>query len=906
MKKLSIIIPAFNEERTISSVINSVAALEFGGYDFSPEIIIVDDGSEDRTFDCARETISSLKMERYVKLIRHPLNRGKGAAIRTALETASGDIIAIQDADLEYNPSDILRLSSEIAGQKADVIYGSRFLKKNPVIYGRYYLGNKLLSAFISLLFLKKVTDAYTCRKIFKSSVLKKIKLESDGFEIEAELTAKILRSGAVYREIPIDYTPRTIKEGKKISLKDAFKGFATAIKYRFMSKEKIFFSDGKPGICILSARFYPHLGGTEKQALELARLLRNKKGYDVMVVTQRYLKDLPTDDIVNGIKVYRLGSRVGKTGGFFSSVIFMAQALVFLLRHREEYGVIQVLLASSPALVGCLAGMILKNKKVVVKLGGARLTGDIATSRKTLAGRLKLFLLKKSDAVFVCPSDEVRMEALDAGFKPERLALIPNGVDVEKFTPVRDDSEKKFLRGKLGIPTDAVVVTYIGRFASGKGIEILIDGFCQPEIEKRFPGVFLVLAGDGELKRYIEKRIGGRKDVLVTPSAVENPSDYLKASDIFVLPSSGEGLSNALLEAMSSGLSVIASDISSNRQIISDGKNGILFRTNDPSSIINALSSLITDEKLRRTLGRAARKTVVEDYNITGTADKYEKLYSEISGAVDSSDGRERFGFGSNWQKYSLLIDEERIKRAEESLKKMLGISDLRGLTFIDVGCGSGLFSLAAMRMGAALVRSFDYDRASVECALSLKNRFYPSSDGWMIERGSILDDEYVKKLGRYDIVYSWGVLHHTGNLKKAMENVSAMVRENGGLLFIAIYNTQRVLTPVWKIVKKRYVRGSWFTKKLLLGGYVFYCLLRWFVSDILRLKNPLARWQNYKHNRGMSFVRDAEDWVGGYPFETATIDDVRGFYESRGFTLLKAVPSGGSGNNEFVFKKL
>jgi len=896
--KLSIIIPAYNEEKTISAVIESVAGLDFQRYGFSSaELVIVDDGSTDSTPSCVQTIIEKITSEYSAiecKFIRHKHNRGKGAAIRSALQVITGDVVAIQDADTEYQPGDILELSSMLVYKNADVIYGSRFLKKNPVIYSRYYLGNKLISSVISLLFLKKVSDAYTGRKIFKLDFLKKIKLESNGFEIEAELTAKIFRLCARYMEVPINYMPRTIEEGKKISWRDAVKGFFTALKYRFMKKEKFLISDKKPKVCILSARFYPHLGGTEKQALEVASRLR-RDGYDIFVFTQRYSPQLSSEEYINGIKIIRSGG--WPYNGFISSLIFIARAFVFLLLHLKEYDIIHVLLASSPALAAAYVSMIFKDKKVIVKLGGARRTGDIYTSRRTFWGRLKLWLLKKMLITFVCPSDEVKIEMLDAGFKSSNIHVIPNGVDIEKFTPPADDFEKKTLRQRLGISEDSVVLIYIGRFAKGKGIEILLETFCD-KISKKYPNAFLVLVGDGELRDFIQMYSSRENKVFVTNSAIDNPRDYLAASDIFVLPSSGEGLSNSLLEAMSCGLAVVVSDIPPHRQIISDGENGLLAITDDKLSLENAIVRLIDNKDLRNSLGQAARQTVISRYNIEETLARYKTLYTSTHTIKD------RFSFGKNWQKYSVLIDEQRIKQAEESLKKMLDIESLRGLTFLDIGCGSGLFSLAAIRLGAKSVHSFDYDLASVECTRALKEKFYPKIGNWIIEQGSVLDKDYLKKLGEYDIVYSWGVLHHTGALYEAMENVAPLVK-SGGLLFIAIYNTQKILTQLWKIVKRKYVNGGIFTKKVLLGGYVTYCVLRWGISDIISRKNPFARWKNYRMNRGMNFLRDAEDWIGGYPFETATVNEVKSFFERKGFTLLKVVPSGGSGNNEFVFQR-
>ena len=161
-----------------------------------------------------------------------------------------------------------------------------------------------------------------------------------------------------------------------------------------------------------------------------------------------------------------------------------------------------------------------------------------------------------------------------------------------------------------------------------------------------------------------------------------------------------------------------------------------------------------------------------------------------------------ERFEFGKNWSAFLAVLDEERIVKAEESLREMLEVEDLQGKTFLDIGSGSGLFSLAARRLGAK-VHSFDYDSNSYNCTKELKRRFYADDDNWRVEQGSALDKTYVESLGGFDIVYSWGVLHHTGEMWKALENAAAPVAD-GGKLFVAIYNDTGSQASRWKWIRK------------------------------------------------------------------------------------------------------
>jgi 2-polyprenyl-6-hydroxyphenyl methylase/3-demethylubiquinone-9 3-methyltransferase len=263
------------------------------------------------------------------------------------------------------------------------------------------------------------------------------------------------------------------------------------------------------------------------------------------------------------------------------------------------------------------------------------------------------------------------------------------------------------------------------------------------------------------------------------------------------------------------------------------------------------------------------------------------------------------RFAFGNNWNDFSQFINDNRIALAERSLKEMLGIETLEGKTFLDIGCGSGLFSLAAVRLGAKRVHSFDYDPQSVATTTAVKKTYLPDGDNWTIERGDALDSAYLDSLGKFDVTYSWGVLHHTGKMWRALENVTRTVAVPGGSLFIALYNDQGWKSTCWKIIKVLYNALPGFLKYLILLP-VFASL--WgptFVRDGLRL-NPFATWKTYCRNRAMSPWHDVVDWIGGFPFEVAAPDAVTAFYRTKGFTLRKLNTCGkGFGNNEFVFER-
>lgn len=270
-----------------------------------------------------------------------------------------------------------------------------------------------------------------------------------------------------------------------------------------------------------------------------------------------------------------------------------------------------------------------------------------------------------------------------------------------------------------------------------------------------------------------------------------------------------------------------------------------------------------------------------------------------------------DRFAFGENWSRFLRLVDDRRIEDAEASLKQLLRLDTLEGMSFLDAGSGSGLFSLAARNLGAR-VRSFDYDADSVACTTEMRRRYADGDASWIVERGSLLDEAYLASLDQFDVVYCWGVAHHTGEMRRALHNLSDRVAPEGRLA-ISLYNDEGGRSRAWTVVKRIYQRLPRPLRPIYACGIWLWQTLRRAIRSTFKslallaaLRDPTEPWRIWlaeKSERGMSPWHDLIDWVGGWPFEVAAPDDIFRFYRDRGFLLEELKLCRGYGCNEYLF---
>ena len=453
------------------------------------------------------------------------------------------------------------------------------------------------------------------------------------------------------------------------------------------------------------------------------------------------------------------------------------------------------------------------------------------------------------------------------------RLRVSLRAIDVV-YNPVATDDVRNLAKSQPplaliapGIP----LIVAVGRLVAQKDFESLIRAFA---LAVRQMPMQLVILGEGPLRPSLHRLaqdLGVSRDVRL-PGFLENPFAVIGRAQVFVSSSRYEGFGLAIVEALALSVPIVATDCPSGPAEILSGGNRTP-RTGWRSKFARRCYRR-RNRRTPRTRTPRARRGFRHCRRIESlSADRGFEMSAEEDHAREVLAGR-RFEFGANWLRFLRSMDDDRIRRAEQSLDAVLGSRQLTGKRFLDVGSGSGLFSLAARRLGAA-VHSFDYDPESVACAQQLKAHFAPDDDCWMIERGSVLDRDYMASLGRFDVVYSWGVLHHTGQMHSAIRNVISCVLP-GGTCFIAIYNDQGYISRYWSVVKRAYNTGA-FAKAALITLHAPYL---WALRGAVRLLTGRR-----DLDRGMLLWRDMIDWLGGYPFEVAKPEQIIRVFVRTGF---------------------
>jgi glycosyltransferase involved in cell wall biosynthesis len=362
-------------------------------------------------------------------------------------------------------------------------------------------------------------------------------------------------------------------------------------------------------------------LGGAERQAEQLAGWMTRK--LPCVFVLTRKVGVLKTCEIRDGFVILRI-PQYGP--GRIKPFTFVLGALVSIIKHRHSIDILHAHLAYSPALVAAVAGKLL-GKKVIVKFGNVGAFGDVKFSQRTLLGRLKLAILHKWADAYIALSSEMEHELLDASFLPTKIIRMANGVNIEEFCPPTD---KQFEKQIIGLP-DKVIVLFTGRLTMQKALNVLLDAF-QMALQTN-PNLHLVLVGDGDEKDKLGLQslsLGIQKDVTFT-GRVADVRPYLRAADIFTLPSLFEGMSNSLLEAMAMELPCIATRIESSIDLLDDGNCGILVETNNISQLADAIVQLSVDREFARQIGKQARRQVMARYSFSSVAEQYFELYQQL-----------------------------------------------------------------------------------------------------------------------------------------------------------------------------------------------------------------------------------------------------------------------------------
>ena len=376
------------------------------------------------------------------------------------------------------------------------------------------------------------------------------------------------------------------------------------------------------PRVAMLIQKYYPHVGGAERQIQQLAPRLQ-KRSFDVCVIT-RHEKGLSRLETIDGVTVYRLICPGPKA---LAAIFYIWSAFRLLSKLRPD--LIHAHEILSPASAALLAKYFY-GWPVLVKILRGGLRGDIYKLRRRPFWTQRFRILCEGVDSFVVISQEIDQELTALGVPSTKRAYIPNGVDTDLFVPLQD-AEKSHLRTELQLSVDAPLIVYLGRLTAEKRVDHLLN--IWPDIRAAFPRAELLIVGTGPEETRLQTQSSSLAGVRFT-GQVNDSRRYLQASDVFVLPSATEGLSNSLLEALSSGLPVLATSVGGTPDVISHRKNGYLIPPDDLPALKTGLITLLSDPSLRARLGNGGRQRILMDYSLDSVAMRLDALYSSLLGA--------------------------------------------------------------------------------------------------------------------------------------------------------------------------------------------------------------------------------------------------------------------------------
>lgn len=378
--------------------------------------------------------------------------------------------------------------------------------------------------------------------------------------------------------------------------------------------------------VLMVIERYIPIWGGAENQLRQLIPHLENR-GCTIKIVTRRWHKHLPQQEKIDGTEVVRVG--VPGTG-VFSTIIFVQSLIIYIIRKNQN---IDILHSHGAANMGALCSLLAKflGLSTVAKIATA---GKVLSLQNNLLGRFNLWLFKRSDAV-IAMTEEIEQELININTPANKIIRITNGVDTSRFIPISGGEREKW-RNEQGVSTEAQIVLFSSRLVYRKGLDILLAAW--PEVSESCPGAILMILGSGKGQPdSVEEEIKSlTRDTninnVIFLGESDHPEFFLGAADVFVFPSRKEGFPNALMEAMSAALPVVASNIGGVTPLIKDHETGLIFDLANKHDLVINLKIAIKDHELRNKIGNNARTFMSNNFNFTIIADRYYELYCQIS----------------------------------------------------------------------------------------------------------------------------------------------------------------------------------------------------------------------------------------------------------------------------------